>query len=675
MFEGLSGQKLLKPAIEAVENAISGDTAFMKKAKEDCNFKDGKQWTETEKRILDAESRPALTMNVLKSLIDIVKGMYEDVRVRFYSAPVEPSDGPRCEVVDKVAGWVYEHYDIEEEIDEAVDSSTTCGRGWIAVDFDPDPKQPGYIKFNFNALPFSDIKIDPASRKNNLSDASYIVWDKWLTAEDFKILFPRHAKHIEDVMDLGMMLGHSVASIMDDTGVYATQPQFYDELLDYTQPLDMSFYDRSRKRVRIIHMEYWQTYKRYYRYVPDEQKYVAFDLSEKTAFEKLYPLLYGIPFGYETVMDKKVKWLQFVGDKVLYDGDSPSGYDGFSIVPCFAFQDVSKKTNMHYGVIRHAIDPQKEINKRWSQAIHWINTQVQPGVFAELGAFVDDKQAEASMREAGGITIMSEGALSGNRKIEERNVPQFPAAVMQMEQFSKDIVHHITGINLNLLGVEGQNYESGVVFQLRQNQGATILRPLFKQFKKMEEEIYRRVIHIVSNHMQPEQIYEILGADAERLMQSVDLKDLSNLKYNVDVEELPGSQTKRMMELSVFIEMMQYGFAVDPNVVISKTNLPESEKQGWIKYIQDQQQAQAEAAQKQYELEMMKIQVKMKTDTDKLQTGLGVDAAKLQQGGVKAVRRHEIEKERLANERRKMKLDFIARTAKEPQAERPARGM
>src|SRR4030042_2872078 len=102
MFEGLSGKELLKGALEALDNAISGDALFVKEAKEDCEFKDGKQWTEQEKRVLDLELRPALTMNLLKSLVDIVKGMYEDVRVRYSPAPVEASDGVLCEGLDNV---------------------------------------------------------------------------------------------------------------------------------------------------------------------------------------------------------------------------------------------------------------------------------------------------------------------------------------------------------------------------------------------------------------------------------------------------------------------------------------------------------------------------------------------------------------------------------------------
>jgi len=669
MFEGLSKSGLLKEARKALNDAVSADSKFVREAKDDFGFRDGwGQWTTEEKRLLERDNRAALTMNILRPTVELVQGMYDDYRVRFFPVPVEPNDGPQCEVLDKVASVVYEDNDVISICDVTQESATICGRGWTYVDYYPDPRRPGFIHLDIGNASSLEVKVDPAARNKDLSDASYIVWPKWVRIEDFKVRYPEYAKHVENVMQSGKMLKPFLDEPSNDTtGQYDILPDAKEVLEDYTEPIDMNFYDARKHQVRVIHMEYWQNFKRYYRYSPEDGKFVEFDKSEIKSFEKLYPVLYGVPFTYDTVTDKKVKWLQFLGDKIIYDDDSPIPYDGFSLVPCLAFADSSKKTPMHYGVVRPLKDPQKELNKRWSQYINLLNKQVQPGVFVEEGAFVDEKQGESSLHTPGDTTYLNEGGLE---KIKERSVPQIPVAALQLMEHSKEITRWISGLNENLYGFTGDTYQSSVVFQLRQSQGVTILRPLYKNFKKHDEEVYRRILAVVANVMQSAQIVEILGQNFD--VSNIDLTALGDIQYNVDIEELPGSQTKKALENAAYIEMLQYGFPVDPTVVIDNLSISESKKQHWIEYIQQQQQAQMEQAQKQYELEMAKIQAKMKTDADKLGLDASVDSAKIEQSAIKAVRRHEIEKEQLATTRRGQELDFLARTAQQAEADETA---
>jgi len=150
---------------------------------------------------------------------------------------------------------------------------------------------------------------------------------------------------------------------------------------DYDLPLDLNFYDKAKNMVRIVHMEYWKTFKRYFGFNPETNGFEEFDGKKLKQIKADYEQEFGEEFVFETLVDKKVMWLQFVGNNILYDDDSP--YDGFSICNMIAYRDPSGRTNNHFGVVRIMKDPQKEINKRWSQALNLLNQQVQSGVFAE----------------------------------------------------------------------------------------------------------------------------------------------------------------------------------------------------------------------------------------------------------------------------------------------------
>jgi len=652
MFESLTKKKKLEKAKAYFIDCLNKDGKWQREAKDDFAFRDGTgQWTEEEKQILEEELRPVLTFNLTKSSIDLIMGMNEDNRVIHRASPTEPTDAFLCEVLNDLAEFVTESNDFEEEEDGALESASICGRGWVAIDFQPDPERFGDIKMTEVNVPVHEVHYDTASRKADLSDASYLMWDRWLTQEDFKIRFPNvGAAKIEELLEETNPLVGNLDPLSED-GIPMSDP----EDADYDREMgeDINFYDRSNNMLRIVHMEYWEYYKRYYVFNPksgtfDEVDHKPTD-EEKAEFLKVFKEEITI----EVMYDKRVKWFQFIGDKILYDDVSPLPFPGFSLVPTIAYRDVSQRTNNHFGLVRLMKDPQREVNKRWSQALNMLNQQVQPGVYAETDAFVDATQAQQSMKVAGDITWVNAGALSSGR-IKERTVPTFPNAPMQMEQFSQDIMKKITGINPDLLGQDRGRQEPGVVVRLRQQQGITLLKPLFRNFNKMKKELFKRQLSIIMAYMPDQQIKKILGQNdryeitpegiiidkasaqqdpntgQEFYTRQANIRDFRSLEYNIKAEQAPGNMTKRMMELQVMLEM-QDKVPVPPDQIIEKLDLSATEKERWLEFINEQQQKEQEDRQR---LENMEVQFRdreLKTDETKNQQDFMINMAKLKQ--------------------------------------------
>jgi hypothetical protein len=309
----------------------------------------------------------------------------------------------------------------------------------------------------------------------------------------------------------------------------------------------------------VIHCEYWTPYKRGFAFNPKSGEWIEFDFKMLKDIKKEYETEFGQAFVYETLMDKKVYWLQFTGADILFDDISPLPYDGFSIVPLFVFMDASRRTANHYGIVRLLKDPQKEVNKRWSQTLNMLNQQVQTGVFAETDAFVNQQQAEQSMKEPGTITWLNSGALNSG-KVKTREVPKFPDAPMQLEQYSQDIMKKISGINPDLLGQDRGRQEPGVVIRLRQQQGITLLKPLFRSVNNMKKELFKRQLSIIMAYMPDQQILRILGGNErykidaqtgtiiDQMTQSqTPLRDVRNLEYNIIGEEAPGNMSSQFL--------------------------------------------------------------------------------------------------------------------------------
>jgi len=640
MFETMTKANKLDKAKELFIDAVDADMEWQREAMEDFDFRDGNQWTKKEREVLEKELRPALTFNMTKSSVDLIMGLNEDNRIIFRCTPQERSDDFLCEVMNTIYDWVRENNEFEDEEDMALESAAIAGRGYVALDFVPDPKRFGDITMQEVVVPVHEVHFDPAARRTDLSDASYITWDRWLSVEEFAVKFPKYsAKRVQEFIETGRsyVMGSAAPGEQD---IFDKTSESRSDSSDYSRPLDTTYYDRGRRMVRLVHMEYWETFKRYFGLNPETNGYEEFEPKNLSNIKKVFAEKYKMTFQYETLMDKRVKWLQFIGDEILFDDISPLPFDGFSIVPMFAFRDVSQRSANHFGIVRLMKDPQREINKRWSQALNLLNQSSQPGVFVEVDAFLDLEQALLSMKDPGSATLLNSG---GMNKFKERTMPAFPAAPMQMEEYSQEIMRKITGINPDLLGQDRGRQEPGVVVRLRQQQGMVLMKPLFKSFNKLRKGLFRRSLAIIMEYMPNEQIMKILGengryqmddqgniADQDSGLQA-NLRDLKNVEYNIKSEEAPGNMTKRTLELTSFLEMQKSGFPVEPSVVIERLDLPASEKKKWMEFIDGQQKGQQEMAEKQMAQEQANKDRELSVDEKRLIMEFIIDSAKINQ--------------------------------------------
>ena len=645
MFQGMTRTNKLKTARALWYDAVDRDVKWQSMAREDFAFRDGYQWTTTEKQILEEELRPVLTMNLTKSSCDLIMGMNEDTKVVFRSSPSEPGDAFLAEVMNDITDWITETFDFEEEEDAALESAVICGRGFVGIDFLPDPNRFGEIVMKEINIPVNEIHFDPASRRPKLDDASYFVWDRWLTRSDFSMRWPKVSKKKLDEMVQSRSPWDAIGAAGADSPAHAfEQPHDTDHQYenDYDNELDYDFYDRSRNMIRVVHLEYWDTFKRYFVFNPEKKEFTEAD-SNPTKEQKIaFFEEFGEEITIETMMDKKIKWIIFAGDRILYDDDSPLPYKGFSVEPILAYRDISQRTANHFGIVRLMKDPQKEVNKRWSQALNMINQQVQTGVYAETDAFVDKRQAEQSLKEAGSITWVNNGALTAG-KIKERDIPRFPDAIMQMEQFSQEMIKKITGINPDLLGQDRGRQEPGVVVKLRQQQGMTLLKPLFNSFNKAKKGLYKRQLAIVMEYMPDSQILRILGQNERYSIDkatgvitdqatgmTAELRDVRNLEYNIISEQAPGQMSKRMAELTALLEMSQT-LPVPPEQIIDKMDISASDKAQWIQYINEQQEGAMQKEQEEVAIDQEQFDRKQGASEQKDMMNFVLGISKLKQ--------------------------------------------
>jgi hypothetical protein len=193
----------------------------------------------------------------------------------------------------------------------------------------------------------------------------------------------------------------------------------------------------------------------------------------------------------------------------------------------------------------------------------------------------------------------------------------------------------------------------------------------------MQESLAKRVFAIIMKYMPPQQIQRILGEGKNYIFRGdlvadiknqvvAPLRNLRDLKYNVDTDESPANMTKNMAQLATFMEMMGKGFPVDPDMVVSRMDLPESDKKQWKEYLQKSQEAATQQAQMKMQMDAQKIQGELQMKAQGLQlqaqdsaAQVNVDMQTIAQREESDVRKFGIEVSKLDMEKKKLVMDIV----------------
>ncbi len=568
----------------------------------DEEYHHGRQWTDEDLAYLRKQRRPALVFNIIQSKLLHLIGAHEDNLEVPIAAPVGVEDQMLADLLNHIRDRIWAEIDGADVDAEVWESGIICGIGSSAIDAVPDPDDPAMLRVSLYPLSAYEVLWDPASERRDRSDARFVFWHRWLSRTEFKQEYPEHAGRIDEIFHEQFGLSADVAHWLKVNPSPATSG----DVRDLRGTL---YYDRHRDQVRVIRMEYKASTKRLFAVDPVSSQMREVEPEELRVMRQLAPSIESVS-NWTT----EYRWLEFVGDAVLFDAPSPLPIDGFSITSSVCHQDHKR---MPYGKVRMLRDPQGEVNKRMSQTLHLIVQQTQPGVFAEAGAFVNEAEAEASLKMAGSVTKLAPGALAQG-KLKERTVPTLPDAPLQIHQQAIRLIDMISGIWSDQLLEPRGIPEAAATAQLKHRQSLLAMRPVMRGFTSYQRGVFRKLLQIVVRAMPDEQIARLLG-NAKRYQvqghivmdgqtgKSVSIDSMRDLQYNVEVRPADENSSQRLMELQTLVELHGGGMPVDPNVIIDYLAIPSDRKEQLRSYVKSQAEAAAQNAKQQMAASMAQL--------------------------------------------------------------------
>jgi hypothetical protein len=501
-------------------------------ARDDFRLYAGHQWSDDDQKILKEQGRPAVSMNRILTTIRVVSGYEVGNRQEIKYIPRTAGDVKINELVTSACKWFRDSARSERAESDAFNDSLICGVGCLETriehennpDGDPDERRIDPL----------EMLVDRYSTEPGFRDAKRVWRIRTLPRSDAEEMFPE-----ADPADLHAGWAESQ---FDDETVHNADPPAYEDRSDDKEG--------TRDEVTIVECQ-WSRREAFMRVATagGEQQIT---LAEWAQLQKRMRAEGVDPGMFQAVKQFKLKrYRTFLGKTVLENGPTPCP-SHFSYQFITGMRDQSNGT--WFGLVRPMSDPQRWMNKFFSQILHIINSSAKGGIMAKPGAFEDQRQAEESWAKQDAITWLSQQYREGD--IQEKPQAQVPAGIFQLMQFAFDFVPRASGVNEELVGMRDAN-QPGVLEAQRKQSGMTILAGFFDSLTDARKSIGEIILYILQNDLPDGRIIRIVGEEKE--MNVPLLREKTAGDYDIIVSEAPTTPNEKERNWAIIGPMLQSG--------------------------------------------------------------------------------------------------------------------
>lgn len=331
----MEDQKLHAMFIDMFQDADEATGKSRVKASTAVDYYDGMQWTAEEVKSLNARGQPAITLNMIRSKIDYLQGLEKQQRTKPNALPRTPADEELAQAATDALRFVADENDYDDTRSAIWGDLLKTGWGGYEITMADRGGR------NQHGRPDYDIVVRQC-------EWDRMFWDPYSCRLDF-----------EDATYLGMVVW------MDRDQAIRNYGEEAGKVFDETVSADtLSFTDK-----------------------PERETWVRSGTRRRVRIVQLY---------YQNAHDGEWDYAEFTKGGILLDGPSPwldedgkreHGY-------CWRAAYVDRDNN-RYGPIRDMIDPQDEMNKRRSKALHHFTVRQTFG----RGSVLGDKTVKDLRRE------------------------------------------------------------------------------------------------------------------------------------------------------------------------------------------------------------------------------------------------------------------------------------
>tara|TARA_R100001530_G_scaffold134521_1_gene109549 strand:+ start:1270 stop:3423 length:2154 start_codon:yes stop_codon:yes gene_type:complete len=166
-------------------------------AKEDREFRLGRQWTKEQSDHLQSRGQAPIVINRIHPAVETAKAMLTANRPSFRCSPREDSDRKVANVMSALLAYCYDISDGRNVIRESIDDYYVTGLGYVMVYQDPTADD-GKGEVKITDIDPMDVFVDPNARHRMFDDAENIIISRQFTKAQAMKLYPMYAKKIKN---------------------------------------------------------------------------------------------------------------------------------------------------------------------------------------------------------------------------------------------------------------------------------------------------------------------------------------------------------------------------------------------------------------------------------------------------------------------------------------------
>ncbi len=526
---------------------------WMEEAAEAWRFYDGAQWSASEKSALAEKGQPAIVINKIASKIDNIAGgeVIGRTRMILRSRSGEQQEEASARALSDLMLYVSERSGQALEVSSMFKAGLVSGIGWLDVGVETDEEGPRIFS---RAEDETQVVFDADAQRADLSDARFVARSRWLDGEEIKGMFPRQAS----------------AVMQQNSGFNDTVGSYRDALLQE----QVTYADTKRNLMRVVEVQYKMSEKFYAVRRADGTRF--------STFSKVVAEAEAMGGELESSYKPRVYVAYYSGNILLEHKALGYQFNRFTLVP-YVFKR-ERLSGVPYGMLRAAIDPQRELNKRRSKAMHLLNTAQ---VIADVDAVDDPKILAREAARPDGVILKRPG--KDLRIIRNSDLAQSQVAVMS--EAARDI-QDVLGVYDEAVG-KTSNATSGVAIQQRQVAGSLNQMFAFDALRKVKKSLGEMMLTLIRQYFTHEMVIHItdqLGAarvvrlneiakDADGNVltddtgETIKLLDVKAGIFDVHVEEVRDATSGRELELQQLAMLRDAGVPVPPAMLVEATNL------------------------------------------------------------------------------------------------------
>jgi hypothetical protein len=550
--EAIDRQKITPVMFGNILQDIRMQPNWRAQADKAADYYDDNQLDQETLALLESRGMGPLVVNMIKPTINVVLGMEAKTRSDWRVVADDDVWQEVAEAQSKKLNEAERSSRADRACSDAYAAQVKTGIGWVEVSRESDPfKSPYRARYVHRR----EIFWDWASKEPDLSDARYLVRERWYNVDQACAYFPEKAALIR-------------ASACGWSAEWLTRTKEDVSLahaFDQEQRISIADWEwRQMESKKLAFYEVWyRIFVRGFVFDTDDGHVVELDLDNR-----MHQI--GLVTGQiqpRPAVYSKLRMSLWIGPHMIFDEDF--GTSKIPYIPFFGYRE--DLTHIPYGLIRSMISPQDEVNARRRKLLWMLSAkrvEIDSDALDPQYQEISDVASEVNRPDCMIVTNPKRLNKQGAVKVESDSGLSEQQYKVMVD--SENSIQKTAGVFNAMMGRDSAS-TSGLAINSLVEQGTTALAEINDNYRFARRLVGQALLDLVIEDMTGKPMRVTVGEGSKKrlielnVLENVDpatglqirRNDVSRARTKVDLEDVPSTPAYRAQMQTMLAEAMK----------------------------------------------------------------------------------------------------------------------